>query len=115
MKAKQLELFKTYRESFLIRAKKVLISIKDFVYFRFIKPIKKARRRRKFEQKKAVLNEAIRNVIENFEPLLIRILNETYSDYEQAGLPKNGYTIQMEHDIKRLYQIKIKDFINSNK
>lgn len=115
MKAKQLELFKTYRESFLIRARTFLVAVKDFMYFKFIKPIKKARRRREFERKKAILNEAIGNVIENFEPLLIRILNETYSDYEQAGLPKNGYTIQMEDDIKRLYQIKIKDFINSNK
>lgn len=80
-----------------------------------IRPIEKSRRRKEYFHRRELVQETTGELIEKFEPMLMHILNSTLSDYRESVQPQNFYTKQACHDIRRLYEIKLKSFISSKK
>lgn len=101
-------------KNILPKIKKLLADLVEWFRLHVIRPIEKSRRRRAYLKHQALKQEAVGELIEKFEPFLMQVLDQSLSDYHEA-MPQNFYTIQARHDIRRIYEIKLKSLITSQK
>lgn len=83
----------------------------------FTKPFKKYRKHRRTKawfKKQQYIHEAKGEIIEQLEPLIMKIYREALRDYHE-NYPQNHYTLQAQGDIKKFLELKIKDFIFTKK
>lgn len=96
------------------RLEAVYNSIKDYFYQKVTRPIKKWKRRKEFEKKRVLITQAKGELVEQFDRLMVSILNEALSEYRE-NKTQNHYTIQTSHDIKTAFENVLTDYVNSTK
>lgn len=87
---------------------------KEAIYIKVIRPIKKARRRKEYEARRKIMQQAKGELIEGLDKFMVNILNEALSKYRDSK-QQNHYTIQASHDIKAIYENVLSDYVNSTK
>lgn len=93
---------------------KLLTDIWQWIYFKFIRPIKKRNRRIKFEREERFTQIALAKVMDRFEPMILRVYDEAIRDYNNA-LQQSFASKQAQSDIRKFLELKIKEFTNGIK
>lgn len=84
------------------------------IYRRYIRPVRKYFKRKKYIKEQKILSLAIGELIYKFEPLIIVILNETLEDFDST-VKQNHYTRLAQEQIRKIFESKIKRFTASVK
>jgi hypothetical protein len=96
------------------RTNELIQQTKRRIYVEIIRPIRKWKKRRDYERRRESVQQAKGELLEQFEPMITKLMEETLADYHET-CRQNHHTIQARHDIKRLWEIKVKGFITSQK
>lgn len=86
----------------------------NWLYLKLVRPVKKYFKRRKYEREEMYTKMVMGRIIYRFEPMMVRILNEALRDYHEA-MRQNYHTVQAQHDIRKFFELKLKEFTNSIK
>lgn len=93
---------------------KLLERFRDWFYKKYVRPVKKAYRRRKFEREEKLMRIAMGKIMEMFVPLLIRIFDEAVRDYD-TSMQASFKSREVTRDLRKFYELKIKEFTSSVK
>lgn len=97
--------------------KKIKENMQSFVewfYLKFIRPIKKKYKRNQYEKRQRILNQAIGEVVREFDQFMVFALDETIKEYRESK-QQNYYTVQAMHDIRKLHEKTLKRYILGKK
>lgn len=96
------------------KIKSLAVNLAEQFRLKVIRPIQKRQRRRAFLRNQTYVRQATGELIDKFEPFLMQLLDQSLADYHEA-MPQNHYTVQARHDIRKLYEIRLKSLISSQK
>lgn len=96
------------------KIERIISNIWQWFYKKFIRPIKKYFRKRRFERDERYTRIAVGRLVDKFEPLLIRIHQEALRDYDNS-MKQSFATKEAQRDIGKFFELKIKEFTNSIK
>lgn len=94
--------------------KKIMSNIWQWIYKKFVRPVKKHFRRKRLERDEKYTRIAVGRLVDKFEPLLIRIHQEALRDYDNS-MKQSFATKEAQRDIAKFFELKIKEFTNSIK